>query len=310
MPSGPRFAGETDGYARPMPTPVPAPPRPIRAVLLDLDGTLLDPSLRIDARARAVVARVTERGVAIVLLSGRPVDSVRLHAGSISSSRWAAGLHGGVIADLRSGALERLGSLRREEVNAALATARRFGTTATLYGPDRWRAAERSAAVRLEERRSGVSATVVTEGELRQAVAVKGLLVGEPDRIDRCLHALREILPRTVSCFTTYPDLLEIVPSGVDKGRAARTILDRLGVAPADAIAIGDGPGDVSMLDLVGLPVAMGNAREAVQRHASVVTTAHGEDGVALALEHLVLGDDRAGERLRSAPRSGLERGE
>ncbi len=72
----------------------------------------------------------------------------------------------------------------------------------------------------------------------------------------------------------------EVAPAGVHKGAAVIEILARLGIDPADAIAIGDNANDIEMFEVCGLSIAMGNARPEVQALADQVTTAVDADGI------------------------------
>jgi len=54
-------------------------------------------------------------------------------------------------------------------------------------------------------------------------------------------------------------------------------------------MAIGDSYNDIEMLKWAGIGVAVGNAPPEVKRHADYVTASNDEDGVARALQHLVL---------------------
>ncbi|WP_022879317.1 HAD family hydrolase [Microbacterium sp. B19] len=81
----------------------------------------------------------------------------------------------------------------------------------------------------------------------------------------------------------------EIGLSGVTKGSAILEVLALLGLDPADAIGIGDSWNDVEMFEVVGTPVAMGNAVPELQRLAGRVTTAVLDDGVHNAFAELGL---------------------
>ncbi len=72
----------------------------------------------------------------------------------------------------------------------------------------------------------------------------------------------------------------EIGQAGVTKGSAITEVLSVLGLSAADAIGIGDSWNDVEMFEVVGTPVAMGNAVPELQRLAGRVTTAVLDDGV------------------------------
>ncbi|MEV5040447.1 Cof-type HAD-IIB family hydrolase [Microbacterium sp. LMI1x-1-1.1] len=72
----------------------------------------------------------------------------------------------------------------------------------------------------------------------------------------------------------------EIGLRGVNKGSAILRVLDTLGLDVADAIGIGDSWNDAEMFDVVGCPVAMGNADPALKERAGNVTTDVLDDGV------------------------------
>lgn len=73
----------------------------------------------------------------------------------------------------------------------------------------------------------------------------------------------------------------EIGLRGTTKGSAIVRVLDVLGLDAADAIGIGDSWNDAEMFDVVGSPVAMGNADPALKERAGGnVTTDVLDDGV------------------------------
>ena len=76
---------------------------------------------------------------------------------------------------------------------------------------------------------------------------------------------------------------LEILPESTSKAAGLRRLLDALGIRPAHVMAVGDGENDLEMMRMVGLPVAMGNAVEALKspRNVAFVTDSNAEDGVA-----------------------------
>lgn len=81
----------------------------------------------------------------------------------------------------------------------------------------------------------------------------------------------------------------EIGQAGVTKGSAITEVLGVLGLSATDAIGIGDSWNDVEMFEVVGTPVAMGNAEPELQRLAGRVTTAVLDDGVRNAFADLGL---------------------
>lgn len=83
--------------------------------------------------------------------------------------------------------------------------------------------------------------------------------------------------------------MLEVVPTGWNKARALRHLLSHMELPREALMAVGDGGNDLSMVDLAGVGVAMGNAVLAVKDAASVVVAGNDEGGVAEAIERFIL---------------------
>lgn len=77
--------------------------------------------------------------------------------------------------------------------------------------------------------------------------------------------------------------------SNSNKAVGLAKLLEKMGIAPDEAVAFGDGLNDIEMLSMVGMGVAMGSAREEVKAAANMVTLTADEDGVRLGLERLGL---------------------
>lgn len=81
----------------------------------------------------------------------------------------------------------------------------------------------------------------------------------------------------------------DIVPIGGSKRIGIEKMLEYFGIRREECMALGDGGNDIPMLQYAGIGVAMGNAREEVQKEADFVTRSVDEDGVAYALKHFGL---------------------
>ena len=103
-------------------------------------------------------------------------------------------------------------------------------------------------------------------------------------------------LAGTLDAFRSEPYFLEVVPCGVNKANTLGALLEHLEVTREEAIAVGDGVCDVTMLQLAGMGVAMGHSQDSVKVCADYVTASNEEDGVALAVEKLILAEVRAAE--------------
>lgn len=81
----------------------------------------------------------------------------------------------------------------------------------------------------------------------------------------------------------------DVVPKGGSKAKGIEAVMKHLGVDKENVYAFGDGPNDVEMLDFVVNSVAMGNAADALKKHASYVTKDVDDDGILHGLRHLGL---------------------
>lgn len=83
----------------------------------------------------------------------------------------------------------------------------------------------------------------------------------------------------------------DVIPEGNGKADGIRAAMERYGLQKEEIIAFGDGENDIPMLELAGIGVAMGNAKQLVKNSADYVTLPVREDGVSAALRHFGLLD-------------------
>jgi hypothetical protein len=81
----------------------------------------------------------------------------------------------------------------------------------------------------------------------------------------------------------------EITKTGVDKATGMAAVMDYYHLTAEDAIAFGDGPNDLEMIQYAGIGVAMGNGRPVLKEQADYVTEDISHDGIYRAMEHLRL---------------------
>lgn len=80
---------------------------------------------------------------------------------------------------------------------------------------------------------------------------------------------------------------VDVMPRGINKWTGCQWVLRQTGFTPEDAIAFGDGPNDIQMLQGVGLGIAMDNGHPDLKAVADRIAPALHLDGIAVMLEHL-----------------------
>jgi HAD superfamily hydrolase (TIGR01484 family) len=117
------------------------------------------------------------------------------------------------------------------------------------------------------------------------AEPVTRVIIRDPDSAAEDFIALAERLGLSgTNYYIGWTAWLDLSPEGVSKASGLAQVAERLGVAPSDVLAIGDGRNDVEMLRWAGRGVAMGQAPLEVQEAADFVTETVENDGCAMEL--------------------------
>lgn len=99
----------------------------------------------------------------------------------------------------------------------------------------------------------------------------KLIILSDDAELSRLRPALSTLMQGKASITKAVPNMLEVLPLGASKGAGVSVLLESLGIDAEDVIAFGDGENDVEMLGMVGLGVAVKNAKEGLKRAAKVV---------------------------------------
>ncbi len=126
-----------------------------------------------------------------------------------------------------------------------------------------------------------------TEHNLPRIATVQGSAVVELIRSE-----LKEKYAETVNIYDSIGPagkiILTMTAKAANKGQALLTTCHHLDIDPVDVVAFGDAENDISMFEIAGASVAMGQADERVKSAASKVTSANTEGGVARVIDSLL----------------------
>lgn len=103
------------------------------------------------------------------------------------------------------------------------------------------------------------------------------------------INTLKSMLPQNCSMLVTDGGTLgQIAHSDISKLNGVRSLAKTLGYSLKDIVAFGDDFNDIEMIRECGIGVAMGNAPFEVKRAADIVAAMNDEDGVAIELEKMI----------------------
>jgi len=261
---------------------------------LDLDGTLTTSTKEITLRSKEAVQRAYDKGVHIVLASGRPVLGIVPVAeklGLLGEDATILAYNGGQLVSTRDLEVIWERSVDLRTIHTCFAYARQHKLAALSYDqkgvitemPD-------DRYVGLEAYNNTIPIRRVDDlvAEVRHPMP-KVMIVGEPKRLLEARATLLPLVGEHADLGFSDPFFMEITAKGVQKASSLTTLLALLGHTAQDLMVIGDGLNDVPMFGIAGLAVAMDNASDEVKAHAHTTTASNNEDGAAKAIERHIL---------------------
>lgn len=273
-----------------------------KLLVLDVDGTLLNDEREISKRTLAALLKVQQMGVRIVLASGRPTYGLMPLAKTLELGNYGGfvlSYNGCQIIKAQNGEILFERRINPEMLPYLEKKARKNGFAIFTYHDDTLITDSLdNEYIKNEALLNNLK--IIKEDEFSTAIdfaPCKCMLVSDKEKALIGLEQHWEKrLAGTLDAFRSEPYFLEVVPCGVNKANTLGALLEHLGVTREEVIAVGDGVCDVTMLQLAGMGVAMGHSQDSVKVCADYVTASNEEDGVALAVEKLILAEVRAAE--------------
>lgn len=276
----------------------------IKLVALDLDGTLFDNSSRISERNLTAIRSITDKGIHVVISTGRPFEGIPFDQIKGTGINYAITANGSGIYEISTGKCLYENAMDEELVTPIL----NFLLTRDIH-MDAFIGGKGYTPVQCVE----------TAQKLTVPSSIKNYIITTRTRLDNILQFIHEnqlkvqkmtlnfypaadgtlIDRETVRKFlVSNPSIttvcggynnLEFTRADANKGVGLRKLAEILGVNPDATMAIGDTENDLAIIEAAGIGVAMGNATDAVKARADYVTTTNTKDGVTAAIEHFIL---------------------
>ena len=272
----------------------------IKAILLDIDGTLTNDQKQITPRTRDALLAAQDAGAVLVLASGRANMGLTGFADTLDMKR-----HNGIFVcfngakamNYQTGEVYFQQTLTVDQGRRVLAHMQSFDVC-PIYDRDAymylenafftitrdgepWNIAEYEA-----HNNNYLLCEVANNAAFLDWKLNKILVAGQPEYLQEHWQEMGTPFEGELSAMFTAPYYYEFTPLGVDKTRALKETFSELGIDRSEVIAFGDAQNDQSMIEWAGIGVAMGNAVDEVRAVADYVTLSNNDDGIAAALEH------------------------
>lgn len=261
-----------------------------KLIALDLDETLLNSRQQISPRNREAIRQAMDRGVIVTFNTGRMFPSAQPYARELGLTAPLITYQGAMIKTA-AGELFCHQPVPLPLASEVIQAAESTGLQVFLYCQDRLIVPEITPEV--EDYMALYRITALAVGDLRLYLRedpTKVLLYGREEEQRQALWpVLNSRFGQRLHVTQSKPCYFEFTHPQASKGRGLQSLADHLGISREEILAFGDSYNDLDFFQSAGFSVAMGNAWQELKDLADLVTDDHDADGVAKAIEMLVL---------------------
>ncbi|WP_144555116.1 HAD family hydrolase [Bacillus sp. X1(2014)] len=255
----------------------------VRAMFIDMDGTLLKSSNTISSRNMEAVNSLINQGVKVFLATGRHYEVTVPYHKEIGLRTPMICLNGAAIHDAETGKTLQMKTVQLNEERFHHLTAEN-NWNVIIHTANGVYCKETNEEIDYWTKVGQIPPYYV--GDLRQAnyqeVFKYSVRTGTPcPKISALFKTEAEVI--------NWQDGFELLAPNVSKWSAIKSLIQEFRISPNEVVAIGDGPNDIEMLRHVGTGVAMGNASQEVKAAADFITGHHENDGLAQFIEGYLL---------------------
>ncbi|VAX76240.1 Pyridoxal phosphate phosphatase YbhA [Serratia symbiotica] len=270
-----------------------------RVIALDLDGTLLDNQKRILPQSLSALAEARSAGVKVLVVTGRHHIAIHPFYQALQITTPAICCNGAYLYDFNQKKVLEADPLPQDQALLVLQRLDKSNINVLMYVDD---------AILYQVRSSNVIRSLAWSETLPKSqrptlYQVQSLIktASEPHSIWKLalshsdIPALRDFSESIrkelgLACEWSWYDQVDVSKRGNSKGTRLQQWVSNQGLTMDQVVAFGDNYNDLSMLEAVGLGVAMGNADDLIKERADLTIADHMHPGIAEVIRGRVLG--------------------
>ncbi len=263
-----------------------------KLIVSDFDGTLITSDQRILSEVRRAISQYVEDGGIFAVCTGRILASILPQVRQLGLKGLVAACQSSVIADIQTGQFIRHGGLTSKQTSEICAAIESLNQTVHAYSDEVFysdmpedneylKMYEKIIGVKAEHPDLPLSQFVLREGVSCQKVAS---LCFSQDR-DMIYKFLADKFKDKYDVTCSADVLVEVSPIGDTKGEGVKFLADYYGIDIADTVAIGDNLNDMSMIEVAGVGVAVGNAVKELKAKADFISSSNDDGAVAQVIK-------------------------
>ena len=286
-------------------------------VAIDLDGTMLNHYGEISEKTKEIVKKCIEKGIEIVLASGRPIDSMKTIAEELGIKGYFIAGNGALVYDIKNDKVIYENCIKKEKVLEIIKICEENSIAYNVYTEKVILTPNLKFNVlyyykenlkREEDKKTNISIIGDMYEYVKQMKEEKFLKITICDENSSIFHSIikkikeineievldiehmsRKIIQQGTEEIPVEYFYTEISENNVDKWNAIKFLIEQLHIQTEEVMTIGDNINDKKMIENAGMGVAMKGSTPEIIKIAKEVTDTNDNDGVAMALEKYIL---------------------
>ncbi len=286
-----------------------------KLVAIDLDGTMLNSYGIVTQNTKEVIKKVQEKGIEVIIASGRPIDSIKTIAKEIESENYFISGNGAILYDIKKDEIiyenilkkaKTLDIIKICEENSIYYNiytekeilAKSLNYNVLYYYKENLDKEEKNKThikivedlyKYLEERNEKIiKITICDNNKSIFNSILKKLKTIDDIEVLEVSHMSRKIIRQGTEEVPIEYFYTEISAKNVDKWYAIQMLAEKLNIKKEEIVAIGDNVNDEKMIKEAGLGIAMGQSSPKITKISNYITNNNNEEGVANALKHII----------------------
>jgi Cof subfamily protein (haloacid dehalogenase superfamily) len=259
-------------------------------VVSDVDGTLVDKQKKLTAGTIAAVGRLRGAGVGFTIISARPRSGMMPIAETLAIDDPMGAFNGGTIFRRDGTVLEQhwIDPAVVAEIFALVGDA---AVDRWVFADDRWYTSTDQGVHVEHERIASNQAPIVTRDftPLYDRADKVTFVSDDPALLGALHQRVRAACGDRATVVQSQTYYLDVTATTANKGDGVALLAKAMGTPLAQTAVIGDQGNDVAMFARAGLSIAMGQGPAEVRAKADFTTGANDADGVAQAIDSIIL---------------------